>query len=49
MAIHVFGAIDLGSYEISLTIYEVSRQKGIRRIDTLTRRVDLGSDTYSTG
>ena len=49
MAIHVFGAIDVGSYELGLKIFEVSRSKGIRQIDHLERRIDLGSDTYTTG
>ncbi len=49
MAIHTFGAIDVGSYELGLKIYEISRGKGIRLVDHLERRVDLGSDTYETG
>ena len=49
MAVHMFGAIDVGSYEIGLKIYQISRGKGIKVIDHLERRIDLGSDTYNTG
>ncbi|SDZ85933.1 exopolyphosphatase / guanosine-5'-triphosphate,3'-diphosphate pyrophosphatase [Lachnospiraceae bacterium NK3A20] len=49
MAIHVFGAIDVGSYELGLKIFEISRSKGIRLVDHMERRIDLGSDTYATG
>lgn len=49
MAIHTFGAIDVGSYELNLKIFEISRGKGIREVDDLVRRVDLGTDTYTHG
>lgn len=49
MTIHTFGAIDVGSYEQELKIFEVSKARGIRPVDSLVRRVDLGSDTYQTG
>lgn len=49
MAIHTFGAIDVGSYELGLKIYEISKGKGIRTVDHLERRIDLGTDTYATG
>ena len=49
MAIQTFAAIDIGSYELEMKIFEVSRGKGIREIDDLVRRIDLGTDTYSMG
>ena len=49
MAIHMFAAIDVGSYELGMKIFEVSRAKGIREIDHVTHRIDLGSDTYQKG
>lgn len=49
MAIHTFAAIDIGSYELELKIFEVSRQKGIREIDSIMHRIELGTDTYRTG
>ena len=42
MTIHTFGAIDVGSYEQELKIFEVSKARGIRAVDSLVRRVDLG-------
>ncbi len=49
MAIHTFAAIDVGSYELGMEIFEVSKARGIREIDHVVRKVDLGSDTYATG
>ncbi len=49
MAIQTFAAIDVGSYELGMEIFEVSRTKGIRELDYVVRKVDLGSDTYATG
>lgn len=49
MAVHMFGAVDVGSYEIGLKIFQISRGKGIKVVDHLERRIDLGSDTYETG
>ncbi len=49
MAIHTFAAIDVGSYELCMEIFEVSKAHGIREIDHVARKVDLGSDTYATG
>lgn len=49
MTIHTFAAIDVGSYELGMKIFEVSRGRGIREIDHIVRRIDLGSDTYATG
>ncbi len=49
MAIHTFAAVDVGSYELDLKIFEISKKRGIREIDHMERRVDLGSETYNTG
>lgn len=49
MATHLFGAVDVGSYELGLKIFEVSRGRGIRVVDHMERRIDLGSETYETG
>ena len=49
MAIHTFAAVDVGSYELGMKIFEISRTKGIREIDHVVRRIDLGSDTYASG
>lgn len=45
----VFAAIDVGSYEVGLKIYELSTGKGMRELDHVVHRIDLGSETYATG
>ena len=49
MAARLFGAIDVGSYELELKIFEISRKNGIRVIDNIVHRLDLGTDTYNYG
>lgn len=44
-----FAAIDVGSYELAMKIFEISSQKGIREIDHIRHRIDLGTDTFATG
>ena len=45
----VFAAIDVGSYEIAMKIYEYSQRGGMKQIDHIRHRVELGTDTYATG
>lgn len=45
----IFAAIDIGSYELSMKIYEISPKIGIREIDHIRHRIELGTDTFSTG
>lgn len=49
MSTKTFAAIDVGSYELSLKIFELSGKKTMREIDHVSRRLDLGSGTYATG
>ena len=49
MAVHLFGAIDVGSYIYQLKIFELSKKNGIRQIDDIRHLIDLGTDTYNTG
>lgn len=49
MAVKTFAAIDVGSYELSMKIFEISKRVGIREIDSLRYRIALGMDTYTTG
>ena len=44
-----FAAIDVGSYELAMKIFEISPKNGIREIDHIRHRIDLGSDTYTKG
>lgn len=49
MAIITFAAIYIGSYEVSLKIFELSGKKKIREIDHIRTRLELGRDTYHSG
>ena len=44
-----FAAIDVGSGELSMKIYEISKKNGMREIDHVRYIIELGSDTYSKG
>ncbi len=47
--VKTFAAIDVGSYELSMKIFEFSPKIGIREIDHIRHRIDLGNDTFATG
>lgn len=49
MAVKTFAAIDVGSYELAMKIFEISRRNGIREIDLIRHGIELGTDTYNTG
>ncbi|MCR5467982.1 MAG: phosphatase [Lachnospiraceae bacterium] len=42
----VFGAIYIGSYEVSLKIFTIKRSEGIKQIDHVKTRMHLGQDVY---
>lgn len=43
-----FAAINVGSYEQSLKIYTITKNSGIREVDWIRNRLDLGG-TFATG
>ncbi len=45
----IFAAIDVGSYEIGMKIFQMSKKYGMKEIDYIRHRIDLGTDTYNTG
>ena len=49
MGIRTFAAIDVGSYELTIKIFEFSGKHNMREIDCVSKRLDLGSDTYAMG
>lgn len=49
MAVHTFAAIDIGSFELELSIFEVVGKGEIRRLDRLRHVIALGGDTYEKG
>lgn len=44
-----FAAIDVGSYELEMKLFEYSAKRGIKEIDDLKKRLDLGTEAYLTG
>ena len=49
MAISTYAAIDVGSSELSMKIYEISKAKGIRELSHIRHTLSLGTETYSNG
>ena len=49
MSIKTFAAIDVGSFELSMKIFEFSGKNNMRETDYIKQRLDLGSDTYAAG
>lgn len=47
MAIKMFAAIDVGSFELEMGIYEISQSFGIRQTDHVRHVLALGRDTYN--
>ncbi len=45
----LFAAIYIGSYEVSLKLFELAAKKPIREIDCVRARVDSGKDSYQKG
>lgn len=45
----IFAAIDVGSYEMAMKIFELSASYGVRELDHVRHRMDIGSETYATG
>lgn len=44
-----FAAIDIGSYELEMKIFEMSQKYGMKEVDDVRYRLDLGKDSYGTG
>ena len=49
MALSTFAAIDIGTSQLSMKIYEVSRQHGIKELSHVRHKLFLGAETYSRG
>lgn len=45
----IIAAIDVGSYELAMKIYEISSKGILKEIDHIRKRIELGTDTYNTG
>lgn len=49
MAVQIFAAIYIGSYELNLKIFELSPKKKMRAIDDVRSRIELGKEVYRKG
>lgn len=49
MSTRIFAAIVVGSFELTMKIFEFSGKNNMREIDCVSRRLALGSDTYAHG
>ncbi|MDD6571089.1 MAG: exopolyphosphatase [Thermoflexaceae bacterium] len=47
MAVLMFAAIEVGSYEIEMKIFEIGGKNGIREIDRIAHVVELGKNSYN--
>lgn len=48
-AVSTFAAIDVGSNEISMKIFEIEKKNAIKQLTHVRHIVELGSDTYASG
>ena len=47
MAVNTFAAIDIGAYEISMKVFELSKKVGFRELNDVRYRLEVGKDAYS--
>ena len=47
--VRTFAAIDVGSFELELGIYEITDKGNVRTVDQVKHMIALGKDTYNTG
>lgn len=47
MAVRMFAAIEVGSFELEMGIYEISGKNRIRQVDHVRHVISLGSGTYN--
>ena len=49
MAVMTFAAIDIGSYEVSMKIFELSKRIGFRELNDVRCSLELGKGAYAQG
>lgn len=49
MAVTLFAGIDVGSFDVEMKIFEFTPRKGMKVIDRIRHRIELGKDTYNSG
>ena len=49
MQYKIFAAINIGSYEVEMKIFELSKSKGMRELDSVRQILELGKEAYADG
>ena len=49
MAYSIFSAIDVGSNDVTMKIYQISKSGGIKQLDYVSQYIAIGHDTYRYG
>ncbi|MBR5578914.1 MAG: HD domain-containing protein [Lachnospiraceae bacterium] len=49
MKVRLFAAIDIGSFELSCKIFEFTSKNGMKEIENLRYRLDLGGESFANG
>ena len=49
MKLRLFAAIDVGSFELTCKIFQFSAKNGMKEVDFLRHRMDLGGETFVEG
>ena len=49
MSVQMLAAIDVGSSEVAMKIYQFSKRTGVQEVEYVRSIVELGADTYNTG
>ena len=49
MPLPAFAAIDVGSYEVGMKIFEMSKKNGIKELNDIRYRLELGNSVYASG
>lgn len=49
MRASIFAAIYIGSYDVTLELFEISRKNGIRTVEKIGKHFEIGTETYLTG
>jgi exopolyphosphatase/guanosine-5'-triphosphate,3'-diphosphate pyrophosphatase len=44
-----FAAIYIGTYDVTMEVFEISKSKGILSIDKIRKHLEIATDTYATG
>ncbi len=47
MAVITFAAIDIGSYNVSIEIFELSKKNGLKSLNRVRTSLELGADTFA--